>query len=97
MRRSNPEPLNNILNDFFSSNPELRRRILIMRVQRAWSELLGPSVAQYTTGIYVRNRVLYVSLTSSVLRSELLLNREQLIHRLNNHAGGEVITDIVIR
>ncbi|MDR2534072.1 MAG: DUF721 domain-containing protein [Tannerellaceae bacterium] len=97
MRRSNPEPLGNILNDFFSSNDALRQRILVMRVQRAWGELLGPSVMKYTGSVYVRNRALYVSLTSSVLRSELMLNREELIRRLNNHAGGEVIVDIVMR
>ena len=66
-------------------------------VMRAWGEILGPMVAQYTRNIYVKDKVLYVSLTSSVLRSELVLCRERLVKSLNDYAGSEVIQDIVIR
>ena len=44
-----------------------------------------------------KDKVLYVSLTSSVLRSELVLCRERLVKSLNDYAGSEVIQDIVIR
>jgi hypothetical protein len=54
-------------------------------------------IRQYTRNVYVKNHVLYVSLTSSVLRSELLLCREKLIKSLNEYAGAEAIRDIVIR
>ena len=50
---------------------------------------------QYTRNIYVRDKVLHVSLTSSVLRSELTLCRERLVKSLNDYAGASVITNIV--
>lgn len=81
----------------FEDNAELRGKILEIRVMRAWGEILGPMVAQYTRNIYVKDKVLYVSLTSSVLRSELVLCRERLVKSLNDYAGSEVIQDIVIR
>ena len=68
-----------------------------VRVQRAWTEVLGPSIAQYTRQVYVRDRVLYVSLTSSVLRNELSYCRDRLVKSLNDYAKASVIDRIVLR
>ena len=76
-------------------NTELYEKMMEIRVQRAWGEVLGPTIMQYTRNIYVRDKVLHVSLTSSVLRSELTLCRERLGKSLNDYAGASVITNIV--
>ena len=81
--------------DFFEDNTELYEKMMEIRVQRAWGEVLGPTIMQYTRNIYVRDKVLHVSLTSSVLRSELTLCRERLVKSLNDYAGASVITNIV--
>lgn len=97
MIHRNAQTLGDAIREFFDDNVELRGKILEIRVQRAWGEILGPMVAQYTRNIYVKDKVLYVSLTSSVLRSELVLYRERLVKSLNDYAGSSVIQDIVIR
>lgn len=97
MRKKNTQTIGEVLRDFFEDNTELYEKILEIRVQRAWGEVLGPMVIQYTRNIYVRDHVLYVSLTSSVLRSELILCKERLVRSLNEYAGSQVLRDIVIR
>lgn len=97
MKRKNSQTIGEVLRDFFEQNSLLREKILEIRVQRAWGEVLGPMVMQYTRSTYIREHVLYVSLTSSVLRSELSMCRERLVKSLNEYAGSEVIRDIVIR
>lgn len=67
------------------------------RLIEAWKEVVGPSVARYTSNLYIKNQTLYVHLTSSVLRQELLLGRSLLVRNLNNKVGAQVITDIVFR
>ena len=69
-----------VLRDFFEDNTELYEKMMEI---------------QYTRNIYVRDKVLHVSLTSSVLRSELTLCRERLVKSLNDYAGASVITNIV--
>ena len=76
-----------VLRDFFEDNTELYEKMMEIRVQRAWGEVLGPTIMQYTRNIYVRDKVLHVSLTSSVLR--------RLVKSLNDYAGASVITNIV--
>lgn len=97
MQRKNSQSIGEVLRDFFEDNTELYEKMIEIRVQRAWGEVLGPMVMQYTRNIYVRDRVLYVFLTSSVLRSELMLCRERLIKSLNEYAKATAITDLVIR
>ncbi|MDR1938282.1 MAG: DUF721 domain-containing protein [Tannerellaceae bacterium] len=97
MKRKNTQAIGEVLKDFFEDNAELYEKMLEIRVQRGWGEILGPMILQYTRNIYIKNHVLYVSLTSSVLRSELILSREKLIKSLNDYAGSSVIQDIIIR
>lgn len=86
-----------VLRDIFEENTEMYEKILEIRIKRAWGVVLGDMVLQYTRNVYVKDRVLYVSLTSSVLRNELLLCRERLVKSLNEYARSEAIRDIVIR
>jgi predicted nucleic acid-binding Zn ribbon protein len=67
------------------------------RLIQAWSKVLGPAVQSYTKDLRIHNQVLYVSVTSSVLRQELLMNRKALVHKLNGFVKAQVITDIVFR
>ncbi|MDF9831676.1 DciA family protein [Parabacteroides sp. PF5-6] len=97
MKRKNAQTLGEVIRDFLEENRALREKIYESRVERAWTEVLGDMVMRYTRNIYVKNRILYVSLSSSVLRSELSLSRERLVKSLNEQAGAEVIDDIIIR
>ena len=86
MQRRNTQTLGEVLRDFFEDNTELYEKMMEIRVQRAWGEVLGPTIMQYTRNIYVRDKV---------LRSELTLCRERLVKSLNDYSGASVITNIV--
>ena len=67
------------------------------RLIKAWSQVLGESVKNYTGEMYIKNQILYVHVTSSVLRQELMMNRKVLVRRLNEHVKAQVITDIMLK
>jgi Protein of unknown function (DUF721). len=97
MIRRPSEQLKDVLRLFWRDNPELYHQMLEARVERLWCELFGTSVAKATSNVYIKNRVLYVSMTSSVVRSEMLVIRKRIVETLNNHAGSDVIDEVVIR
>ena len=97
MLKRNAQQLNDILLEFFNENPELKTSVAEHRAVSAWRELLGEGVAHYTKNVYFKRNVLHVQLTSSVLRAELIMNKQNLIDKLNEHAGMEIVKDIVIR
>lgn len=67
------------------------------RLIKAWSQVLGENVKYYTGEMYIKNQTLYVHVTSSVLRQELMMNRKTLVQRLNEHVKAQVITDIILK
>ena len=62
-----------------------------------WQEVVGPGINRYTANRYIRDGVLYVTISSAPLRSELMLNRSRLIQRLNELVGRDVIHEIIFR
>ena len=96
MKKSNTEPLRDILMRFLRQEG-LETPLNQYRLIEAWKEVVGPGVTRYTSNLYIKNQTLYVHLTSSVLRQELLLGRSLLVRNLNNKVGAQVITDIVFR
>lgn len=67
------------------------------RLIKAWSQVLGENVKNYTGEMYIKNQILYVHVTSSVLRQELMMNRKNLVRRLNEHVKAQVITEIILK
>lgn len=97
MDKKNAQPIATILSEFFDENPELKTSVAEHRAVSAWRELLGEGVSHYTKNVYFRRNVLHVQLSSSVLRAELIMNKRNLIDKLNEHAGMEIVKDIVFR
>lgn len=97
MRRTNEQGLGEVLREFFENNIEIHEKIMAVRIERAWKKVLVTMAERYTTNIYVKDRVLHVQISSSVLRNELLLQKELLIKNLNNEVEEPFLSDIVIR
>lgn len=97
MRRKNTETIGEVLRQYFEENPFVKRKVAESRVVKGWYKMLGQTATNYTSNIYIRNGVLFIHLTSSVLRSELLMAKDRLIENLNKEAGMQIINDIVIR
>ena len=97
MRKKNTESIGEALRQFFEENQFFKQKLAESRVVTGWPKMLGNTIAPYTTNIYLRHGILYVHLSSSVLRSELLMVKERLIDKLNEHAGLPVVNDIIFR
>jgi hypothetical protein len=96
MKRVNTQKIGSVLDDFFEENPDLADKLAETRLIDAWHVVLGPSVERFTSNLFIKNKALYVKLTSAVLKNELMLCREQLIVKLNKRAGREVIDNIIL-
>lgn len=97
MRKRNTENIGDILQQFLNQNVEVKEKLAESRVIHGWNAVLGNAVASYTTNIYFRKGILYVNLSSSVLRSELIMAKEKLTTSLNEYAGMQIVDEIIFR
>ncbi len=65
-------------------------------VINTWETIAGRAITARTRKVYVKDGVLHLYLTSSVVRNELMMMRGQLMNRINSHAGEELIREIVL-
>ena len=96
MRKKNTELLSDVIRQVLGEL-HLDQPLNEKRLIDAWPQVLGKNIVQYTSDLNIKNRVLYVSLTSSVLRHDLFMSREEIKKSLNNQVGVEVIVDIVFK
>lgn len=97
MRKKNTESIGEVLKEFFEGNPVLKYKIAESRIISGWKTILGATIVSYTTNLYFKNGILYVHLSSSVLRSELMMAKDKLIISLNEYAKTDIIKNIIFR
>jgi predicted nucleic acid-binding Zn ribbon protein len=96
MRRSKTISLADAIKDYISEM-NLGEKLAETSLINSWEEIVGKAISSRTSKIYVKDHVLHVHLTSSVVRNELMMLRESLRNKLNEKAGKEVIKDIMLR
>ena len=95
MFKRDVKPLADILRQFIR-NEGLETPLLQKRVVDAWEQVTGRTVSTYTEEKFIKNQVLFVKITKPALRQDLSMMRSQLTRRLNEAAGGNVISDVRI-
>jgi len=95
MKKADTQSLSKALDSYFEENPVLAEKLAEVRLMESWEKTLGHTIARYTGSLFIKNKCLYVKLTSSVVKSELMMCRERLIQNLNNEAGRTVINNII--
>ena len=93
---SGPQPLGQILKEVIE-RWGLRGRIDAVHIIETWAALAGPRINRVTDSAGVRDRKLYVRLTSAAWRHTLHLQREQWRARLNEALGAPLIDEIVFK
>lgn len=91
-----PRPLRAVLHELID-RLGYREGIDAARAVEAWPELAGPTVANVTESVWMRNGQLFVKVRSAAWRHQLHLQREGWRRRLNEHLGREVVDEIVFR
>ncbi len=86
-------PIGELLADFIHGS-DLEQPLLERKVVALWPELLGPTIAQMTGEIQVKNGVLLVHIHSAALKAQLFDIRHELVRKLNEAAGAQVLKDI---
>ncbi|MDA7810236.1 DUF721 domain-containing protein [Flavobacteriaceae bacterium] len=95
-RNFDVKSLKSVLNKLID-NGSLNSGLNNIKVQSLWKKTMGVNVNSYTTEIQLKNKTLYVSLSSSVLRQELSYGKEKIIAIVNKEIGKKIITKIVLR
>lgn len=96
MRKSNQQSLKEVLNEMMEVY-QLRNKLNDTKVVAHWREIMGNTIAQHTTKLYINKGILYIYLDSAPLRHELNFGKDKIMTMLNKKIGSEHITKVVLR
>lgn len=95
MRRNKTITLGEALGDLIKEY-RLEKGLKDAAVLNIWEDIAGKVITARTKRIYLKDGVLHIYLTSSVLRNELMMLRDSLKSRINSRAGEEVVREIML-
>lgn len=96
MKRVKEQPLGLLIRQFLREEG-LESPLNEYRAVSSWNELMGDVVARYTASVNLRNGTLFVSLRNPALRQNLLMQRTNIMQKINDHVGAQVVQNIVFR
>jgi len=97
MRRSNTQSLGEVMREYIKENRMIEQKLKEVDVVQSWENLLGKTIASYTRNIYIRKKVLFVEISSSVVKNELFMMREEIKRKINEKEGEEIVRTIIFK
>lgn len=73
----------------------LEQRFDETRLLASWEQVMTKAVAQKTSRIFIKNKVLFVELTSAALKHELNQSKQAVLDRFAEAIGPDIIAEVV--
>ena len=96
MKRTEPKAIGELFDQLFKS-PNIAAKIAEGGLPNSWRKVVGPIVAEQTRQVRFVGGTLYVHITSAVMRTELMMQREALVRAINAEAGVAIVKQIVVQ
>lgn len=94
-RKTNDAPVGNVVLQMLKAYG-IQDKYFEARAKQLWHETMGPTISGYTQNIYVKNRKLYITISSSSLRQEISYSKEKIRKFINEGIGQEFIQAVMI-
>ena len=94
MKRTQSKPIGALLEEFFRS-PDIAAKIAEGALPDTWRKVVGPVIAAETRQVRLVRGVLYVHVASSIVRQELMMQREALVRSVNAKLGIDLVVGCV--
>ena len=93
-RKKEVAPLESAFNDLLKAyrlDGKFKEKSLI----HDWPELVGKTIADRTSSIFIKEKKLFVKLSSGPIKKELLMNKSKVLLLIDERYGAGVIEDLI--
>lgn len=63
----------------------------------SWEKVMGSPIAKRTSKLYIKDKKLFVHLTSAPLKHELSMSRDKILVMLSKEFGDSIINEVIIK
>ncbi len=81
----------------FLQKSRLNNGIRAVQIEEIWETLMGKTIAKYTDKIQIIQQKLFIHTAVGPLKNELMFQKPQIIERINEAFGEQVINEVIIQ
>ena len=96
MRKSNQQSIGAVIKKLLK-NQKLEGRLKELDVLKLSEKLLGENLMKYINDLSVKNGTLIIKIKSAVVRNELSYQKSEIIKKINEQVGNEIIKEIILK
>ncbi|MFC4872288.1 DUF721 domain-containing protein [Negadavirga shengliensis] len=93
-RKNQASPLKEVFEELLQTY-RLKERFSEKTLIHHWGDLMGKTVLDRTTHLYIKEKVLYARISSGPLKKELMLHKSKVLCLIDERFGEGIIHDIV--
>lgn len=93
-RKKEAAPLESAFNELLKAyrlEGKFREKSLV----HDWPELVGKTIADRTSSVFVRDKKLFVKLSSGPIKKELMMNKSKVLAMIDEKYGAGVIEELI--
>jgi predicted nucleic acid-binding Zn ribbon protein len=94
MRKANDKSIKEAIEQMLTVY-KIKRKFDETSIIAAWPEIMGRPVANRTKEIYIHNKKLFLRIESSVVKNEIMTMHSNIIEKINQKAGSEILEEII--
>ena len=68
-----------------------------LQIEEIWEKLMGKTISKYTESIRIIHQTLFINTSVAPLKNELMFQKENIIKRVNEALGENVVKEVVIK
>ncbi len=96
MKRENSRLLAAVIQEYIKEM-QIDDGLFRVRIFNVWDLIVGERAAKATTSKFFKDGTLFCTVNSSMLRTQLLFRREDIIAQINKMLSQECVKNLVIR
>jgi len=75
----------------------LKEKYIEQKIQSILGEIVGPVIMKYITKIVLKEKKLYISINSPIIKNELRMLKVQVLEKIHEKVDHRYITDVIIK
>lgn len=96
MKRENTQLISAIIKEYIKEE-HLEEGLNRTRLFNAWDIVVGDNGARATTAKFFRDGILYCTINSSIIRTQMYYRKDDIVYQLNKMLNGEVVKKLILK
>lgn len=96
MKRENTQLIKTILQEFIKEE-HLEEGLQRVRIFKVWDLVVGEAGARATSNKFFRDGILYCTISSSIVRTQLYYRKDDIAAQMNRMLSGNIISKIILK